>query len=249
MSFERTKANNPTRQGGSESAPAGLEPAARRRRASAIQAVLAETPALARLTREAGHLAVVETTLRTAVRSVRGIPFSVAQADHEGLTLVTDSPEWALRLKLLSEPLSAAYCELLPGEPLRGLQAPGDAPKARRQSATEPPRASPPSGRRPTRKPRLKVNVRPVRGSLAAARSPAVNAQARPNPITTRAAADLSALAASLASIPGNAPAESVAEQSARQRLAAAVSRLAGRARSTGPDTTRQGCDPRPEES
>ena len=256
MSFERTKANNPTRQGGSESAPAGLEPAARRRRASAIQAVLAETPALARLTREAGHLAVVETTLRTAVRSVRGIPFSVAQADHEGLTLVTDSPEWALRLKLLSEPLSAAYCELLPSELLPGAllrsrQAPGDAPKPPRQSATEPspPRASPPNGRRPTRKPRLKITVRPVRGSLGAARSPAVNAQARPNPITTRAAADLSALAASLASIPGNAPAESVAEQSARQRLAAAVSRLAGRVRSTGPDATRQGCDPRPEES
>lgn len=244
MSLERNRPNIPPREGVGEATPSGLEAAVRRRRASAIQTVLAETPALARLTREAGHLAVVETTLRTAVRSVRGIPFSVAQADHAHLTLVTDSPEWALRLKLLSEPLSAAYCNLLPGGP-----RPDAVPALASEYGARPSQHGAPSDGCAARKPRLKITVRPPKGALGAARSPAAHAQARPNPISPKAGAGLSALAASLASIPGLPPAESVAEQLARQRLAAAVSRLAGRARSTGPGATRQGDNPSPEKT
>lgn len=95
----------------------------RRRQATPLRDMLASDSTLSRLAREAGHLAIVERTLRRQMRPLAGIPFHVAVADSQRLTLVTNSPEWAMRLKLCTAQLRDVYGALLPSTEATGARS------------------------------------------------------------------------------------------------------------------------------
>lgn len=126
--------------------------AERLRRATPLRDLLAISPSLARLTREASHLHVVEQALRAQMRTLAGVPFHLAAADAEGVVLVTDSAEWAMRLKLCSTQIQSAYSALISasargrsGRPaVRIVTRPGNA-KTPRASRRAPAHQNPPS--------------------------------------------------------------------------------------------------------
>lgn len=172
--------------------------AERLRRATPLRDLLAISPSLARLTREASHLHVVEQALRAQMRTLAGVPFHLAAADAEGVVLVTDSAEWAMRLKLCSTQIQSAYSALI--------------------SASA-------SARGRSGRPAVRIVTRPgnAKTPRASRRAPA-----HQNPPSAEARAALAALARDLASIAEGVSTESVAEVGARRRLSAALARLAG---------------------
>lgn len=77
-------------------------------RARRITEVMRGDPALTDLLAQAGTRSGLERRIRAGVPELAGVPFSVAEIRDLSVVICTDSPEWAMRLKLLAPKMLSA---------------------------------------------------------------------------------------------------------------------------------------------
>lgn len=78
------------------------------RRARRIVEVLRGDENLTELVAQATERSGLERRIRANLPELRGVPFSVAEVGDRRVVICTDSPEWAMRLKLLAPKILSA---------------------------------------------------------------------------------------------------------------------------------------------
>lgn len=133
-------------------------------RSRRITEVMRGDPTLTDLLAQAGTRSGLERRIRAGVPELGGVPFNVAEVRDLSVVICTDSPEWAMRLKLLAPKILFA----LTGERVRQFDDGTPGPSSTRQV--------------PCRS--LEVRVHPKRSAKSdppreAARKTAISAAAR----------------------------------------------------------------------